>query len=48
MRVLVIGGGASGLMAAIHAARAGAEVTVLESMEKPGKNFWQRETDGAI
>ena len=39
MRVLVIGGGASGLMAAIHAARAGAEVTVLESMEKPGKKL---------
>ena len=39
MRVLVIGGGASGLMAAIHAARAGAEVTILESMEKPGKKL---------
>ena len=29
-KVLIIGGGASGLMAAIMAAREGAEVTILE------------------
>ncbi len=38
-RVLVVGAGASGLMAAISAARAGAAVTILEAMEKPGKKL---------
>lgn len=37
--VLVIGGGAAGLMAAVMAARAGAAVTVLEQNEKPGKKI---------
>ncbi|MDO4321593.1 MAG: aminoacetone oxidase family FAD-binding enzyme [Lachnospiraceae bacterium] len=37
--VIVAGGGASGLMAAIAAARAGAEVTVLEGMERCGKKL---------
>lgn len=35
-KVIVIGGGASGLIAAISAARKGASVTVLEAMKKPG------------
>ena len=38
-RVVVIGGGASGLTAAIAAARAGAAVTVLEQNERPGKKL---------
>lgn len=38
-RVVIIGGGASGLMAAIQAARAQAEVTVLEQNKKPGKKI---------
>lgn len=38
-KVIVIGGGAAGLMAAISAARAGAKVTILEHMEKPGKKL---------
>lgn len=38
-KILVAGAGASGLMAAIAAADAGAEVTVLEAMEKPGKKL---------
>ena len=38
-KIVVIGGGASGLMAAVHAARAGASVTVLEHNEKPGKKL---------
>lgn len=38
-RVVVIGAGASGLMAAIAAAREGAAVTLLEKMEKPGKKL---------
>ena len=33
--IIVIGGGASGLIAAIAAAREGARVTVLEAMDKP-------------
>lgn len=37
--VIVVGGGAAGLMAAIHAARAGAQVLVLEHMERPGKKI---------
>ena len=35
-QVLIIGGGASGLMAAVSAARAGAKVTVLEQNKQAG------------
>ncbi len=38
-RVLIIGGGASGLMAAITAARNGAKVTVLEHQNQIGKKI---------
>lgn len=38
-QVLIIGAGASGLTAAIMAARNGATVTVLEQNEKPGKKI---------
>lgn len=38
-RVLIVGGGASGLMAAISAARAGAKVTVLEHNKQLGKKI---------
>ena len=38
-RVLIAGGGASGLVAAIMAAGEGAAVTVLEQNEKPGKKI---------
>ena len=38
-RVVIIGGGASGMMAAIQAARAGAAVTLLEHNETPGKKI---------
>ncbi len=38
-RVLIIGAGASGLTAAIHSARNGAEVTVLDHMPSPGKKL---------
>ncbi len=37
--VLVAGAGASGLMAALWAARAGASVTLLEGAERPGKKL---------
>ena len=37
--VIVVGGGAAGLMSAIHAAREGAKVLVLEHMERPGKKL---------
>lgn len=37
--VIVVGGGAAGLMAAIQAARCGAGVLVLEHMEQPGKKL---------
>lgn len=39
MRVIIIGGGASGLMAAITAARNGAKVTVLEHQNQIGKKL---------
>lgn len=39
-RVAVIGGGASGLMAAIAAADAGARVDLFEKNEKPGKKLY--------
>lgn len=38
-RVVVVGGGASGLTAAIAAAREGAPVTVLEHMDRAGKKI---------
>jgi len=38
-KIIVVGAGASGMMAAIAAARQGAFVTVLEKMEKPGKKL---------
>ena len=38
--VLVIGGGAAGMMAAVAAARAGASVTLLERNEKLGKKVY--------
>lgn len=39
MKVLVIGGGASGMMAAVTAASSGAEVTLLEKKEQLGKKI---------
>lgn len=38
-QVIIIGGGASGLVAAIAAARQGAEVTILEHMDRVGKKI---------
>lgn len=38
-RVLIVGGGASGLTAGIFAARAGAAVTILEHNDRPGKKI---------
>ena len=38
--VVVIGGGAAGLMAAVSAAEAGAKVLLLEKNEKPGKKLY--------
>lgn len=38
-QIIIIGGGASGLMAAITAAREGADVTILEHMDRVGKKI---------
>lgn len=38
-KIIVAGAGAAGLMAAISAARQGAQVTLLEGMERPGKKL---------
>lgn len=40
MKIVVIGGGASGMMSAIYASRAGAEVVLLEKNEKLGKKIY--------
>ena len=39
-KVIVIGGGAAGMMAAIAAADAGAEVCLIEKNEKLGKKIY--------
>ncbi len=39
-KILVIGGGAAGMLAALYAARAGAMVTILERNEKLGKKIY--------
>ena len=46
-KVAVIGGGASGMMAAIEASGQGAEVTIYEHM-RLGKKYWQPVTASAI
>ena len=38
--IVVIGGGAAGMMAAVFAARTGANVTLLEKNEKLGKKVY--------
>ena len=38
--VAVIGGGGSGLVAAVRAAQRGASVIVVEKMDQPGGNSW--------
>ncbi|MBQ4425622.1 MAG: (d)CMP kinase [Lachnospiraceae bacterium] len=40
MKVLIIGGGAAGMMAAVTAAQAGAEVTIAEKNDRPGKKLF--------
>lgn len=39
MKIIVIGGGAAGMVAAIEAARCGARVTLLERMDRVGKKL---------
>jgi len=39
MKIAIIGGGAAGLMAAITAAKSGADVTVYEQNDEPGKKI---------
>lgn len=38
-QIIIVGGGASGLVAAISAARAGASVTILEHKDRVGKKL---------
>ena len=38
-KVIIVGAGASGLTSAICAARAGADVLVIERLDKPGKKI---------
>ena len=46
--VIVVGGGAAGMMAAVFAARNGQNVQLLEKNEKLGKSFSLQEKDAAI
>ena len=39
MRVLILGGGAAGMAAAVEAAERGAQATVLERMDRVGKKL---------
>ena len=39
-RIIVVGGGAAGMLAALFAARGGAKVTLLEKNEKLGKKVY--------
>ncbi len=39
-KILIVGGGASGMFAAVHAGRNGHEVHLLEKNEKPGKKLY--------
>ena len=39
-RILIVGAGAAGMMAAIQAGRLGADVTLLERNEKAGKKIY--------
>ena len=38
-KVIIIGGGAAGLLAGIAAATYGADVTIIEKMRQPGKKM---------
>ena len=38
-KIIIIGGGASGLAAAVFGARAGADVTIVEHMDRVGKKI---------
>ena len=40
MKIVIIGGGPAGMMAAITAAKAGADVVLLEKNEKTGKKLF--------
>ena len=46
--VIVVGGGAAGMMAAVFAARNGQNVQLLEKNEKLGKKLSLQEKDAAI
>lgn len=47
-QVYIIGGGASGMLAALAAASSGSRVTILERNLKLGKKYLQPGMDGAI
>ena len=47
-KVLIVGGGAAGMLASVFAARRGHEVHVFEKNEKLGKSFILQEKEGAI
>lgn len=47
-QIVIVGGGASGLTAAIMGARLGARVTLVEHMDRVGKKILPQETEGVI
>lgn len=47
-KILVVGGGAAGMMAAIYAAEAENEVVLFEKMKRQGKSFILQGREDAI
>ena len=48
MRIVVVGGGASGMISAIYSARAGADVILLEKMKNWAKRYTSPEKVDAM
>ena len=46
-QVIVVGGGAAGMMAAICSAKEGNQVVLLEKNEKLGKDVYKRQSYGS-
>ena len=48
MKVIIIGGGAAGMMAAYQAAKCGNDVSLYEKNEKLGRRFLSQEKDAVM
>lgn len=48
MKVIIIGGGAAGMIAAYQAAKCGNDVSLYEKNEKLGRRFLSQEKDAVM